>query len=279
MVGGAATWIFARASTLLVQAPNAGTLTLQNCQVNGNRIQANRDGGGIYNAYGATLTIRNSSINDNAANHGGAIFNLAKLDISGTTMRGNNGGAYGGAINDGGNSAITITESTISGNQASYGGGLYVGGTVSMTNVTVSGNRATEGGALWAASRSVQLINCTFSNNTSGGIPGLPAIYLNSGTASMRATIVNEYPLGCKKNPAVTSTKIISQGFNLDRKNTCGFFSDGDQRDTDPMLEPLAYNGGPTQTHALLAGSPAINVIPRVYTWSYRCHEPTSADL
>ena len=50
-----------------------------------------------------------------------------------------------------------------------------------------------------------------------------------------------------------------SLGYNLEDTNTCGFNQTADQNNTDPQIGPLADNGGPTQTHALLAGSPAID--------------------
>jgi hypothetical protein len=56
---------------------------------------------------------------------------------------------------------------------------------------------------------------------------------------------------------------VNSNGYNIESPgNTCGFDQTGDQVVPDAMLGPLQDNGGPTETHALLPGSPAINQIP-----------------
>ena len=65
----------------------------------------------------------------------------------------------------------------------------------------------------------------------------------------------------CTEEDEVTLT---SSGHNIESPgNTCGFDQGTDQVVPDPMLGPLQDNGGPTWTHALLPGSPAINQIPK----------------
>jgi hypothetical protein len=55
---------------------------------------------------------------------------------------------------------------------------------------------------------------------------------------------------------------IVSNGHNLDGDGTCGLGEPTDLPGTDPLLGPLADNGGPSETHALLPGSPAIDAGP-----------------
>ena len=118
-----------------------------------------------------------------------------------------------------------MTNSTLSGNTG-YGGGVYNSGTATVTNSTLSGNAAAFGGGIW-----------------------------NTGTATLKNTIVANSPSGNNCYGPITVG-----GYNLDSDNTCGFgTSNNSLSGVDPMLGPLADNGGPTETHALLEGSPAIN--------------------
>lgn len=122
-----------------------------------------------------------------------------------------------------------MTNSTISGNSAAIsGGGLYNGnapGTTSssstITNATIKGNTAPSGGGI---------------SNDSGN------------TVTLKNTIVG-----------VCNGPITSNGHNLSNTNTCGLTGPGDIQNADALLGPLQNNGGPTKTHALLLGSPAID--------------------
>jgi hypothetical protein len=165
---------------------------------------------------------------------------------------------------------IAISNTTISGNRASGGGGLYFQANngapreVSVTNVTISGNRAAEGAAIMkgndpgTASFTLMIENATIVNNTitsgngAGGITNACC-----GTTFIRNTILaNNANANCSNSGILTS-----YGFNLDSGSTCGFTATGDQSNTDPKLGQLHDNGGPTQTHALLQGSPAIDAV------------------
>ncbi len=96
------------------------------------------------------------------------------------------------------------------------------------------------------------LLNSTISGNRAishaGGIDNW------GGTVTLSNTIVANNLLSgdCWGD-------IISDGYNLDSDNTCNLTATGDITNTDPLLGPLQNNGGPTETHALLGGSPAIN--------------------
>ena len=232
---------------------NLGALTLSSSTLSGNFAAGG--GGGIDNhntggSHSAVLTITNSTLSDNSAvGDGGGIINdgsvtptRARLDITGSTLN-NNSALSGGAI-DNIASVVTITSSTLSGNSAASGGaihnydnGIFNDGTVTVTSSTLSGNSATEtcGGLGEASSR---------------------------GSTTVRDSIVaaNTAP----SSPDVCGSS-VSQGHNLIGDGTGGSgFMDTDLFGTadgpiDPLLGPLQDNGGPTQTMALLPGSPALN--------------------
>jgi hypothetical protein len=161
---------------------------------------------------------------------------------------------YGGGISNGG--TLTITNSTINGNQVYLtGGGIANWGTLTITNSTVSGNRADgqHDGQPWGRaggiSGTVTLTNSTLSGNyaslSGGGI---------DGNATLGNTILNA------NAPENISGGAVSDGYNLSSDDGGGYLNGpGDQINTDPLLGPLQNNGGPTLTHALLPGSPAIN--------------------
>ena len=137
-------------------------------------------------------------------------------------------GEGGGIENNGG--TVNISNSTVSGNSAPVGGGINSGfGTLTISNSTVSGNSAAVFG---------------------GGIE-------NGGTVNIGGSIVANNA-GGNCNGGVTD-----QGYNLESSTDCGFTGTGSLQNTDPKLaSALASNGGPTQTLALLDGSPAIDHIP-----------------
>jgi hypothetical protein len=153
-------------------------------------------------------------------------------------------------------------DSTVSGNSAGTvdkvrdGGGIYNGsGALTLTNSTVSGNSAErDGGGIYNFG-TVTLTNSTVSENTSGGYSG--GIY-NRGTATLTNTTVSG-------NRGRWGGSIYN-GYNIESpSNTCRFGQEGDQANVTEVqlnLGELADNGGPTMTHALLPCSVAIDVIP-----------------
>jgi hypothetical protein len=168
----------------------------------------------------------------------------------------------GGGIQNESSATLNITNSTISGNTAaSTGGGIQneTNATLSITNSTISGNiAASTGGGIRNVVGTTTLRNVTIANNTSttsaGGIS-------NTGTVNIGNTIVANN--NSVASPDVSGT-FADQGNNLIGK------SDGSTGFTNgivgtiaapvnPLLGALANNGGSTQTHALLTGSPAIN--------------------
>lgn len=200
---------------------------------------------------------------------GGAIFNQgAALSLSNVVLTGNRS-EYGGGIANDDPASLTVMNSLIAGNIGAdddVGGGVDLDGVVSsFTNVTVSGNRAQEGGGLWISGGSSTLNNVTVTGNTAtnggfgGGIQAFAAVTLRNSIVAGNGLIEGSQDPDCDGS-------ITSDGYNVIGNNTgCTFLATtGDKVGTgaapiDPLLGPLADNGGPTGTHALLSGSPAID--------------------
>jgi CSLREA domain-containing protein len=221
---------------------NWGLATLTNSTISGN--SAGGDGGGIINV--GTLTVNNSTISGNSAtsSSGGAIFNNGAATLTNSTISGNSAGGDGGGISNEG--AATLTNSTISGNTAKYyGGGVYTyGGTVNLHNMTIAHNVADgdmdgvgEGGGVSIAPPSiVNARNTLISNNAHLGVNGLVPDDCKGALTSKDYNLILT-TAGCAIGGATAH-------------NTIG---------VDAQLGTLQNNGGSTATHALLAGSPAID--------------------
>jgi CSLREA domain-containing protein len=207
-------------------------------------------GGGIAN--GGALTITRSTIADNAAISGEVIGSTRGVRLIAYTRT--QAFAQGGGIYNVGK--LEITESTLSLNLAFNGGGLANdrGGSAALTNVTISTNTADNvGGGIYAVG-DVQLVNATIYANLAGEAGG--GIY-TFFTAGPGVTLTNSIVAFNKIDDC--SGEIQSNGFNIDSDGRCNLKQSGDLPEFDPGLGPLRDNGGPTQTHALLADSPAIN--------------------
>src|SRR6266550_1947140 len=264
------------------------TLTVSNCTINGNQVYAG-GGGGIYNdgeAGSASLEINNSSVIYNGSNdRGGGIYNngvsgSATLTINNSIVSGNVVGSAGGGIyNDGyqGSATLTITNSTLSDNSAvsagSNGGAIVNNGldgsaTLTVTNSTVSGNSAASfAGGIYNdgafGSTTLTMNNSTLSGNSAyfaGGIFNDGDFFGSGGSATLEIgdAILKTGSSGA--NIENYEGAVTSHGYNLSSDNGGGVLTaTGDQINTDPLLGPLQDNGGPTFTHALLTGSPAID--------------------
>jgi hypothetical protein len=246
---------------------NSGTLTMSSCGVTGNRADFN--GGGILNDYyGGVLTMDHCAVNGNSvgdgsiAGYGGGIYNGGLLTLTSCNVNGNTaiGGARGGGIYNA--SMTTVSDSTFSGNLGSYGGGIFNDqSTVSITNSTFSTNNVySRGGGIYNGSGILKLAHTTLSGNSANSGGG--GIYsdgsLCCGTLEIGNTIFNAGIDGA--NIVTNSGTVISHGYNLSSDNGGGALNgSGDQINTNPMLGPLQDNGGPTFTHELLSGSPAID--------------------
>jgi hypothetical protein len=255
---------------------NGGTLTIRNSSVSGSAagalpLSTTGNGGGISNS--GTLDISKSAIFGNEANFwGGGISNSGTVTITDCTVRGNLtgsefvlGSGFGGGISNQDSGTLTIRNSTVSGNvsngNSSGGGGIFSGSgntTLVITNSTISGNFAHPKGGGILNGGSLTVTNSTVSGNSilSPGNGG--AIHNDGGMVQIGNTILQTGAPGV--NIFNNAGTITSHGYNLSSDNGGGFLTAiGDQINTDPILGPLQDNGGPTFTHELLTGSPAIN--------------------
>ena len=232
-------------------------LTIQNGMVTNTHNQPH--GAGILNK--ATLSLYNVGIknNTNAAdnNLGGGIYNDGVLTITNATISGNQA-LSGGAIYTNNSSETNIERSLLANNQASKGSAVESYGNLQVQNTTVHGNLAFFGSTIHLAFGTADISFCTVTNNSSG----FSSAALEWGLASLtlRQTILtaNQPADSIKRN---CSNKIADATYNLEDANTCGFSTATNLINTDPKLGPLQDNGGPTQTRALAADSPAIDYV------------------
>ncbi len=230
-----------------------------------NSTDAADGGGGIRNF--ANLTLDHVSIENNlvsctpptgcTGSIGGGILNNGQIVISNSTIR-NNYAYRGGAIfNTGGTQGIDIWNSTIYGNEAYSVGAINSFSPVTITNSTISQNLDTSAtGGIFMASAELRMASVTLAGNRTSSSAGTN-LYSNS-TVIARNTIIAD-PGVNKPNCQITPGPMISQGYNLSSDASCEFTASGDKVNTDPKLAGLANWGGFTFTRALLAGSPAIN--------------------
>ncbi len=240
---------------------NAGTLTVTNSTLSGNSAPLG-DGGAISNEQSGTLTLTNSTVSANFAQSvGGGIANEGgTLTLTNSTISTNLAEVDGGGIANSG--TLTLTNSTVSANVAQRGGGgIESFGTLTVTNSTLSGNSAHTGGAIDNAG-TLTVTNSTLSGN-SASLAGFGSIYNEMGSATLKNTIVANSILGGNCASVATFT---SDGHNLSDDTSCDslFIATGDVNNTPAGLDSggLKNNGGPTQTIALLATSPAVDAVP-----------------
>jgi CSLREA domain-containing protein len=228
--------------------------------------------------------------------------NTTNVSISGLTVTGGKtlnispGGGNGGGIRNQA-TLLTLTNVTVDDNEADYGGGIFVGGPVTLNNCTVSGNTALAGGGgiINYINGPLILNNSTVSGNTGGFAGGIVAsnygntLYLNNSTVSgnpggglhqQAGTVVIKNTIladnggrNCSFPGNSPGGGLSSLGHNLSTDNSCtpssivrpGVTSGGldqptDFNNTPALLAPLALNApGSTKTHALLPVSPAID--------------------
>ena len=306
---------------------SAGTLTLNDCAVRSNHASAR--GGGVFIATGS-YAITASDISDNTAgSEGGGLMDIgsAPSRIDSSTFAGNIAGAAGGGIRHvsgqplvltyshitgnsvpslgtslGGGiasqeSALTLRDSTISGNKARFAGGLYVyrlslASTLTLERSLVTGNTAdSDGGGIFVFGGSLYSINSTVSNNLAGAASGGGIDLQNTSSFTAAAALVNTTVTynragtnggGLMQISGTVSLKnsllagnvatsnpdlqaaFTSLGYNLvqNRGGSTGFAATDLPNGANPQLIPLGFNGGASATVALQAGSAAINAVP-----------------
>lgn len=228
----------------------AGSLAVEDSAIISNAVEE-LEGGGIYTAYSLAtdvLTITRSTVGQNQAPKGAGIYSNVDLHLETTVISNNVAGDVGGGLVM--HRAAMVVDSAIVGNEAAgYGAALSHESSDAMTlqNVTVSGNDAGSAGAVYFDG-DADLTNVTLTGNGPAGI------YRQSGSVSLVNTIIAGSQ-GPNCNQALTS-----MGHNLEDDDTCGLNPGMDDLTfVDPLLGPLAENGGATPTHALATGSPAID--------------------
>ncbi|MGD1908893.1 MAG: beta strand repeat-containing protein [Leptolyngbyaceae cyanobacterium] len=239
---------------------NDGTLTLSNSAVSGNTT--NNESGGIYNT--GTLTLNGSTVSGNSAvTESGGIDNRNVLVINNSTISGNSALLSGGIDNRG---TLTLNNSTVSGNSADFdGGGVDNRGNATLNNSTISGNTADRGGGIDNRG-TLTLNNSTVSGNTAlaiaGGIYSRNTLFLNNSIISGN----NSFPSPSTATDVQVSGTITSNNNLFGADGVAGVigFTLAASDIINPLtlaatLSPLTDNGGPTQTHALLPNSPAID--------------------
>ena len=244
------------------------------------------DGGGLDRVFHvvndtqvriANLTIRNGSVTSAGFYSGGGILNQAgNLIVERVVMQANHAENTGGGIDNHGN--LSVDRSTFIQNTAAVGGGLFNDAQLNVSNSTFIQNVADRtGGGLDNNNDGTTIVNSTFNGNTAN--QGGGGLFTDSQMDLLNLTIIgnttgltNNYTIGIRiKNTIIAlstsgsdctgSGTFTSAGNNIDSDsaNSCNFKLSSDLPGTDPQLEDLADNGGPTLTQAPKAGSPAID--------------------
>lgn len=247
---------------------NSGTTTITGSTFSGNSAASGYGGGGVLTRDG-TVDVSGSSFSGNTAYVGGGIasgldFGTPELSVTNSTFSSNSAQADGGGISS--NGVLTIVGSTFSGNSTlGEGGGLsHINETATITNSTFSGNSAgTDGGGVWYRDDDdLQMSNVTIASNTATGDGGG---FFTEDAGDSAANVANTIIAGNSdvgnNAPDCGGEALFSLGYNLVQNTTgCSFtLATGDKTGQNPNLGALANNGGSTQTHALLSGSPAID--------------------
>ena len=260
---------------------NAGTLTIVNCVIEGNNANgAAGAGGGIRSTN--TLNVFNSTIAGNASiasTSGGISFAGTNLTIGYSSISANASFGNGGGLNVAASAFATIDNSLISNNTAgASSGGLFLN-RGSIHNTTISGNTAngalaTDGGGgvrVQAGTGTVTIVSCTITGNSApNAVAGARSgVWHETGTLNPLNTIIAGNVTQDIQRDG--TSVVLTSNYNLIGENTsveaefpAGLPSGTNYVGTnaaplDPGLGPLANNGGPTRTHALEAGSIAID--------------------
>ena len=274
------------------EAVGTGAYQLTRLVIRGGRaVHVENDlGGGVYSSNtDATLVLTGVTLSGNLSGGGGGLFSYGHAVVTGSVITGNSPG-WIDAID-----TLTVTDSRINWNRW---GGIHTSGPGQVTRSTIANNSGagieakyaehwkitdstlsgnTGDGVQWGDDEgdSLTIVNTTISGNGGTGVRtfGAPAVSIDSSTIvhnrrglfsslgegvpssiSYRNSVIAQNGVDCARGVGV----LVSQGSNLDSDGTCNL-SPADATAANPRLGPLAANGGPTLTHALLAGSPAID--------------------
>jgi CSLREA domain-containing protein len=261
--------VFSTAQTIVLTSalPNlSGNLTIdggtaRRVTISGNHL-SNRV---LVINSGAVVKLRNLTVSDGGD---GGIFNGGSLTLDGLTVS-NNSTTYGdggGVLNTG---TMWLLNSTLTGNSAQFGGGMRNSSTAIVVNTTISGNSATnQVGGLRNASI-MTLVNSTVSNNSAvyyaGGIEVSPFSTLKMyNTIVANNYLVGQYAGDPQHDMECRNAASVSAYNTLVKDGTCLNNGTGN-RTGDPLLGPLANNGGLTQTQLPLPASPVVNTGNNTY--------------
>ncbi|HLI41153.1 MAG TPA: choice-of-anchor Q domain-containing protein [Streptosporangiaceae bacterium] len=239
---------------------NHGTLTITGSRFTGNSAPSSTgtSGGGINNS--GTLKLSTSTFTGNTAQEGGGVFNQKTATVSGDTFADNTATIYGGGALLNAAGTMTVKGDTFTGNTGPGGGAIDNDATLNISDSTFTGNTGgTNGGGAIDNFGSTTITQATFSGNSSPY--GANILNYTGYTLTIGMSIVANGQGGgpnCGGGQPVTDA-----GYNIDTGSSCGFSTAShSMNNTNPQLDPLADNGGPTQTMALPAGSPAVDAIP-----------------
>jgi len=203
--------------------------------VSGNTAQAITGVAFAGGAMGQSLKVKYSTISENEA-----------ASVGDTTNFGGGGGLVGGAD-------TTILSSTIDNNSSDVAGGLFLLEsyplTASIMQSTISSNTGRLAFGAISAEPAVSISNSTIAFNVSGSLANIGVVF--NGVATIESSII------VGNGPADVYGAAISGSHNLINTSVAGTILPMDTKSEDPKLQPLAFNGGPTRTHALGSGSPA----------------------
>lgn len=236
-------------------------------------------GGAVYIDPTGTANLVSSTVRDNGAtSQGGAFFSDGQLILTNSLVFGNSASNAGGAIFLQPSRSANVTNSTLATNTAMAGGGIYNLGTTTFTSSTVNGNTSQTGGGVYndgtailygstissnhttsnkgagiynAAGRITHLLNTTITNNRADSFAGA-GIWNENFTGNSFISL--------RARNSIIAANISGNGSPVDYVGDIVDLGNNLINNPNPGLAPLGNYGGPTPTHALLPGSPAINI-------------------
>ncbi len=228
--------------------------------IDGGSSAVTLSGGGttrIFDVTAGSVTFAHLTIANGKAGDGGGISNTAAVTVQNSTLTGNTATVGGGAIVNTG--TLIVQNSTFTGNSAGYGGGINNGstagtGTATVQNSTFFNNSASGHGGGISNGATLTVQNSTLSGNSAGTGGGIN----NAGTLHLYNTVIaNSSSGGDCRGPVTTDNRNLIRATGV---NACDLISGQSSLiGLDPRLSPLGDYGGNTQTFALLPGSPAIH--------------------
>jgi len=240
-------------------AVSSGQVEIHDATITGNAASSE---GGALALLGSQCEIFHSTIaGNNAAADGGAIMaGSGQVAIISSTIANNTSGANGGAVAvTAATASLTTLNSTLSGNTATTaGGGVYSeNAAVTLTTSTLTLNTASSGGGIGFLAdgngEELHLSNTIVADNTAGTAPD----FLAPGSLGPLTFSVVYSLIG--NNSGTSLTESTFSGGQPVPDADGNLIGGGTSPLVDPQLSPLADNGGPTQTHALVETSPAVD--------------------